>query len=427
MNLMSVIDCVMFVLSIYPILGAFYWITGAICYRFIYRHSVHHFKYIPPAEQPFVTIMVPAHNEEVMIEDTLLYLLNDIHYDHYEVLVIDDCSTDSTPNILSRLQKEYQQLRVIRIEDNRGKAHAFNIGLGFAKGQYILSNDADTVPEKNAIHKYMNYFLTRGGNNIGAVTANMDVQNRSKLLEKSQTVEFSSIVGVIKRGQMATVGGMYAYSGANTMYRRDSVYDVGLFRQDRATEDISICWDQQFHNWHAVFAPDIMFYMNVPSNLRQLYRQRSRWAKGGTEVWLTNFSRVIKHPIRHARRLILLADQTLAISWAFYYYLSKLVFLGGLIYTLITGMTDLTLHLALLASVYISCEMIAGFIQIVAALLIDAHGAKLRYIFFSPLYMLLFWRINALTIMTTFIPAIRTIKGRGLGTWRSPERSKLGS
>src|SRR5699024_6729710 len=166
-----------------------------------------------------ITIMIPAHNEEVVINNTIEYLMNKINYTNYEVLVMDDGSTDSTPKILNKLMKKYDNLRVIRIEDNKGKAHAFNIGIAFAKGKLILSNDADTVPEPDALWKYVNYFIRKECINISAVTANMDVQNRNTIIAKSQTVEFSSIVGIIKRTQASVLGVIYAYSGANTMYR----------------------------------------------------------------------------------------------------------------------------------------------------------------------------------------------------------------
>lgn len=123
----------------------------------------------------------------------------------------------------------------------------------------ILSNDADTVPEPDALIRYVNYFIRPGARHIAAVTANMDVQNRTKLIAKSQTVEFSSIVGIIKRTQSAVFGGLYAYSGANTMYRKEALIDVGGFRQDRATEDISIAWDHQLNDWLSVLLLRLSF------------------------------------------------------------------------------------------------------------------------------------------------------------------------
>ena len=219
------------VLITYPIIGGFSWFIGVFCYTFLFKYRQKDWHEIPSEIEPFITIMVPAHNEEIVIENTIEYLMTKINYEHYEVLVTDDGSTDSTPEILARLQKKYPKLRVIRIEKNKGKAHAFNIGFAFARGKLLLSNDADTVPEPDSLNIYVNYFLRSDSTNISAITANMDVQNRTRLIAKSQTVEFSSIVGIIKRTQIGVLGSIYAYSGANTMYRKDALIDVGLFNK----------------------------------------------------------------------------------------------------------------------------------------------------------------------------------------------------
>ena len=157
------------ILCIYPILGAMFWFFGAISYV-LFRQK----EELPPkaeiTTEPFITIMIPAHNEEVVIKSTLEYLLTKLHYHNYEVLVMDDGSTDRTPEILHQMQKSFPRLRVIRIEENQGKAHAFNIGIFFAKGEYILSNDADTIPEPDALIKYMQYFTSPNGVNYAAIT-----------------------------------------------------------------------------------------------------------------------------------------------------------------------------------------------------------------------------------------------------------------
>lgn len=411
-----------FILVSYPILGSFAWFIGVLCYSFLFKYKHIDWAEIPTEVEPFITIMVPAHNEEVVIEDTIDYLMTKINYGNYEVLVTDDGSTDETPAILARLQKKYPKLRVIRIDKNKGKAHAFDIGMAFAKGRLILSNDADTVPEPDALSNYVNYFIRPGGRNISAVTANMDVKNRTSLLGKSQTVEFSSIVGIIKRTQAGVLGGLYAYSGANTMYRKDALIDVGGFRQDRATEDISIAWDHQLNGWISVFAPTIIFFMEVPVSLPMLYRQRKRWAKGGTEVWLTNFKKVLFHPFENIGRTFMFIDQTFSIIWSLFFCISFFVFIILMGIYLYQGNFEQIYRTLTISFLFVCFEMISGIIQLIASLVVDDQGRKLKYMLFAPLYMLLFWMVNAITIMTTFIPAIKTILGYGTGTWKSPER-----
>ena len=411
-----------FILVSYPILGSFAWFIGVLCYSFLFKYKHIDWAEIPTEVEPFITIMVPAHNEEVMIEDTIDYLMTKINYGNYEVLVTDDGSTDETPAILARLQKKYPKLRVIRIDKNKGKAHAFDIGMAFAKGRLILSNDADTVPEPDALSNYVNYFIRPGGRNISAVTANMDVKNRTSLLGKSQTVEFSSIVGIIKRTQAGVLGDLYAYSGANTMYRKDALIDVGGFRQDRATEDISIAWDHQLNGWISVFAPTIIFFMEVPVSLPMLYRQRKRWAKGGTEVWLTNFKKVLFHPFENIGRTFMFIDQTFSIIWSLFFCISFFVFIILMGIYLYQGNFEQIYRTLTISFLFVCFEMISGILQLIASLVVDDQGRKLKYMLFAPLYMLLFWMVNAITIMTTFIPAIKTILGYGSGTWKSPER-----
>ena len=183
----------------------------------------------------------------------------------------------------------------------------------------------------------MYYFMSPKGLNYAAITANMDVYNRSTILGKSQTVEFSSIVGIIKRSQTALNDTMYAYSGANTMYRKDFLISVGGFRQDRATEDISIAWDHTFNNLTPKFAPDIVFHMNVPEDLKDLYHQRKRWAQGGTEVWMTNIWKVVKHPWRNRFIMPMMTDVTLSIIWSFFFWISMIIFIISMIVFALQG------------------------------------------------------------------------------------------
>ncbi|EME8125030.1 glycosyltransferase [Enterococcus faecium] len=411
------------ILVCYPILGGFAWFSGVLCYKFLFKYKKIDWTEIPFEIEPFITVMVPAHNEEVVIEETIEYLMTKVNYNNYEVLVVDDGSTDKTPEILTELRAKYPKLRVIRIDKNKGKAHAFNVGIAFSKGKLILSNDADTVPEPDALIKYVNYFIQPGGKNISAVTANMDVKNRTSLIAKSQTVEFFSIVGIIKRTQAAVCGGLYAYSGANTMYRKDALFDVGGFRQDRATEDISIAWDHQMNGWLSIFAPSIIFFMEVPVTLSMLYRQRKRWAKGGTEVWLTNLKKVFSHPFKNLGQTVMFMDQTLSIIWSIFFCISSIVFLLLVGKALIQD-SELTIYRTFTVSfIFICFEMLAGILQLVTSLLVDDQGRKMKYLFFAPLYMLLFWVVNAITIVTTFIPAVKTILGYGSGVWVSPERT----
>ncbi|WP_425613198.1 glycosyltransferase [Xylocopilactobacillus apis] len=207
------------------------------------------------------------------------------------------------------------------------------------------------------------------------------------------------------------------------MYRKDALIDVGLFRQDRATEDISAAWDHQLNGWISIFAPDITFYTAVPETAKSLYQQRKRWAKGGTEVWLTNFKSVFLHPFKNFGLTLMFIDQTLSIIWSFLFWILTFFLLIITAKMIITQKFASLVHLLTTALVFICFEMIAGILQLLTSLVIDNNRQKFRYLLFAPLYMLIWWIMNALTIVVTFIPAIQTILGYGSGTWISPKRN----
>lgn len=424
-GILLIVQSCLILLSIYPIVGSVNWFIGGLSYKYLRKSKKENLTSIIDIAEPFITIMVPAHNEEIMIADTIKYLSTKLNYKNYEILVLNDASTDSTLEILKSAQKKFDNLRIINIEQNKGKAHAFNIGIAFARGEYILSNDADTLPETNALKKYMHYFLNSTDLNTAAVTANMDVQNRTTLLGKSQTVEFSSIVGIIKRTQTAVNNSMYAYSGANTMYRKKFLVDVGGFRQNRITEDISIAWDHQKFGVIPKFAPEILFHMNVPEKLGELYKQRKRWAQGGIEVWLTYFNEYRCHPIKHKFQMSMFLDSTLAIVWSFFYIFSSIFFLLSIVYFSLLGDFNTVWTAFIMSFIFLFFEMCGGLLQLITALLLDNQGVKMKYLLFAPLYMLLFWIVNPLTIVTRFIPAVKTLTGKKSGVWKSPERKKI--
>ncbi|BDR59930.1 glycosyltransferase family 2 protein [Lactobacillus xylocopicola] len=415
----TILNILFWILISYPILGSIAWLVGTVCYKYLYKGNKLKYPEFAHQDEPLVSIVIPAHNEEVCIEATVTYMLTELTYSNYEVLVVDDYSTDRTPFILQKLQEKYPNLRVIRIKSNKGKAHALNVALAFVRGEFILSNDADTVPEPDALQKYLRYFTQKGADNIAAITANMNVLNRTKLITKSQTVEFSSIVGIIKRVEQGVFGGVYAYSGANTMYRKSAVMDVGLFRQDRATEDISAAWDQQLNGWFAKFAPDIAFYTSVPETAGALYAQRKRWAKGGIEVWLTNFKKVLCHPFANIGQTLMFFDQTFSILWAFFFWISIIASVVLIILNIRTGNLP---YILTLAAVFLSFGIISAVIQLAVALIIDSQASKLRYLLFAPLYIIWWWIVTSLTIVVSFIPAVYTIRHEGSGTWNSPNR-----
>ena len=412
-----------FCLVAYPIVGGLATIVSSFYYR-VFSENRDRPRYLEHGE-PFVSIFVPAHNEEASIARTLHHLGTQLNYprDKYEIIVVDDASTDGTPEIVARLQAEYPQLRVITIVENRGKAHGFNVALAYARGDYILSNDADTLPNADALWQYMSYFEREGGQNVGAVTGNMLPANRTTLTAEAQQNELNSIIGLIKRAQMS-YGALFAFSGANTMYRKQAVLDVGGWHAEQPTEDISIAWDMQVAGWRAVFAPHVRFFLDVPERLRELVKQRRRWSSGGIHVLLTKGPTLLRDPLRNFRMMPVILDYAFSIAWSFTYWISMVVFALTQAYFAATQNWERFWHGWYMVGIFVALQMVIGLVQLTAASYYNDGGKTLKYIAFAPWYMLVYWMVNTGTIVVELFPTLGKVWSRkDGGAWTSPERS----
>ncbi|MFC7495492.1 MULTISPECIES: glycosyltransferase [unclassified Nocardioides] len=417
------IQILIFIIVAYPIVGGLAFLVSSFYYH-VFLEQRDRPRYLEHGE-PFVSIFIPAHNEEASIASTVHYLETMLNYpaDRFEIIVIDDASTDATPQILEELQQQYADLRVITIVKNRGKAHAFNVALGFARGDFVLSNDADTKPNPDALWQYLHYFERAGGQNVGAVTGNMLAANRTTITALAQQNELNSIIGLIKRSQMS-YGALFAFSGANTMYRKQAVLDVGGWHAEQPTEDIANAWDMQTNGWRALFAPRIRFFLDVPEQTRSLVKQRKRWSSGGIYVLLTKGPKLARHPLRNFQMMPVIADYSLSIIWSVLYWISMALFLLSQLWFAVAQNWERFQHNWYMVGIFVGIEMVIGVVQLTVASYYNDRGRTLKYVLFAPWYMLVYWMVNTYTVVVEFIPTVRKVwSQRDGGTWKSPERS----
>jgi biofilm PGA synthesis N-glycosyltransferase PgaC len=227
---------------------------------------------------PFVSVLIAAFNEELSIGRTLDALLA-LDYPAYEVIVIDDGSSDRTAEIVG----EYTQrgpVRLLRKEVNEGKAMALNDALPICRGEIFLLIDADIQVAPDILLHMVPHFQS---GRVAAVTGNPRVANRGSLLKVLQAIEFSSIISMQRRAQRIW-GRVMTVSGAVFALRRSAILDVGPFLPSMATEDIDLTWRLQMRFWDVRYEPRAVVWMQVPPNLRELWKQRRRWARGLAQV-----------------------------------------------------------------------------------------------------------------------------------------------
>jgi len=293
-------------LAAYPIVTSIMWITTAMLFRWRWERAPQ----APAAAEaaPFVSVMVPAHNEREVIARSVAAMLR-IDYPAFEVIVIDDGSMDGTLEALQALAAD-PRLRLVRKQRNEGKALALNDALPLARGEILMMLDADAEPDPQLLRHIVPHFASP---RVAAVTGNPRVRNTESFLARLQAIEFSSIISLLRRAQRVW-GRVVTVSGVVAAFRRSAVFDVGGFSPEMPTEDIELTWKLQKRFYDVRYEPRAICWMTVPLSLRALVRQRLRWARGLMQV-LHKHADVMRH-WKYRRMWPVFVESSLSVLWA---------------------------------------------------------------------------------------------------------------
>jgi len=228
---------------------------------------------------PSVSIIIPAFNEEKVIEKTIKNVKKLVYPRKKEIIVIDDGSTDKTYKIVKRIKG----IKIFR-KKNGGKANALNFGLKRARGEIVVCVDADSYPEENALLKTIPFFEK----NVAAVTTSVFIKNPKNILEKLQEMEYIMIAW--SRKILEYLDAIYVTPGPMSLYKRKVLLKVGGFDEKNLTEDIEIAWRLMKHKYKIKMVLDAKIYTNVPKNLKKWWHQRLRWNIGGLQTTFKYFN-----------------------------------------------------------------------------------------------------------------------------------------
>jgi biofilm PGA synthesis N-glycosyltransferase PgaC len=266
---------------------------------------------------PAVSFVIPAFNEAANIAETVTGVLA-VDYPDFEVVVIDDCSTDGT---LAQLRPFVEQgrIRLVRKRVNEGKAMALNDALPLCRGELLFVMDADAIPDPDILKAMVPHFR---GPRVAGVTGNPRVVNRDSFLSKLQAIEFASIISLMRRAQRVW-GRIMTMSGVVGLFRREALQDVGYYSPEMATEDIDVTWRLQIRHWDVRYESRAVMWMRVPQSLQGLWRQRRRWALGLSQVLHRHWRTVLKW--EHRRFWPVLLEANLSVAWAYTYVLLAII------------------------------------------------------------------------------------------------------
>lgn len=263
-----------------------------------------------PADHRF-SVIIPAFNEEKFIRRGVESVLRQT-YLNFEVIAVNDGSSDKTGMILDQLARQHPKLRVIH-QHNQGKSVAINHALKeFATGDLIMVLDADSYLTPTALTNMARRF---DDPRLLGASANVRITRPHNLLEYVQKVEY--LLGYRLKGSEELLGIEYIIGGIGSTFRKSAMLEVGGYDTDSITEDIDFTMKMIDHfgnsNRQFGYADDVIAYTPPVSRFSQLLKQRYRWKQG-------RFKALFKH-----RRVIFNRDAKYTFSLA-YWKLPKVFF-----------------------------------------------------------------------------------------------------
>jgi 1,2-diacylglycerol 3-beta-glucosyltransferase len=240
---------------------------------------------------PLVSLMVAAKNEEAVIERLVTQLCNlDYPSDRYEVWVVDDNSSDRTPELLDRLAQHYPQLQVVHRPAGAGggKSGALNQVFARAKGDFFGVFDADAQVEPDVLQRSLGAFTQP---RVGAlqlrkaiVQAQADHPDHNNFWIQGQQAEMA--LDAFMRQQQIVVGGLGELRGNGQFVRRQALEQCGGWNEETITDDLDLTLRLHMNQWDIECLTLPVIHEEGVTTAVALWHQRSRWAEGGYQRYL---------------------------------------------------------------------------------------------------------------------------------------------
>ena len=235
-----------------------------------------------PAEvasyKPHVAVLIPAYNEEKVIERTVRAALNS-DYPNLRVIVIDDGSRDRTLEVSREaFRAEAAKGRVLILtKQNSGKADALNYGIEhIGDAELFVGIDADTIIAPDAISRLVPHFINP---KVGAIAGNAKVGNRVNLWTRWQALEYITSQNFERRA-LDVLGAVSVVPGAIGAWRVSAVREAGGYHTDTVAEDADLTMALLRLGYRVEYEDMALAYTEAPTNANALMRQRFRWSFG---------------------------------------------------------------------------------------------------------------------------------------------------
>ncbi len=281
------------------LLNIFLTISGYIFYKQIEKNKFRFSSKSVLQRYPYISILVPAHNEEKVIAKTVEAIFNlDYPNEQMELIVINDLSDDNTLSILENMRDKYnkREFKIIsttKENGKKGKANVLNIGLKQAKGEYIVIYDADNIPERFSL-RYLVQTIEEN-NDYGAVIGKFRVINKERnWLTRFINIETISFQWLSQAGRWNLLR-LCTIPGTNFIIRKRLLEELNGWDNSALAEDTELSFRIYRLGYKIAFMPLAVSWEQEPEIVGVWLRQRTRWVVGNIYVIIKNLKQIFFH------------------------------------------------------------------------------------------------------------------------------------
>ncbi len=261
----------LFYILIFSLIVSSFWLAIYICRTAFVTRSHSNISFFPK-----LSVIIPVHNGERTIGNTLRALFSSNYPKRkMEVIVVNDASTDKTASVLKSFP-----VKIVKNMKQSGKVFSLNKGISRASGDIIVTMDDDSVVKRNTISLLVKPFEDA---DIGAVAGVYKTRSERRLIEKLQSFEYMWF-SMTRRLQEA-LGCVLVIPGALGAFRKEVLAEIGGFDSDTMIEDYDITVKVHKAGYKVACVKDASAVINAPANIMGLVKQRTRWYRGGLQVF----------------------------------------------------------------------------------------------------------------------------------------------
>lgn len=363
---------------------------------------------------PLVSVMIPAWNEGIGIIYTIESILNS-SYRNFEIVVINDGSTDDSDERIKKFLEQHKNSNNNDItiqyyyQPNAGKGGALNRAISMAKGEIIMSVDADCIVDTEAIAEFVKIFKDQ---TVSAAVGNVKIGNKNNTVGIVQYLEF--LFSFYFKRVDALLGSIYIIGGAAGAFRKDVFEKLGGYCEGNITEDIELTVRIQDAGMKIEYANDAIIYTEGADDLDGLKKQRLRWKKGRFQTFYQYMHMFFSTKKHHNK----------ALTWfimplAMFQEVQLLLEIPFIIFMYVFSFVNSDF------SSYLSGVMVVGLMFMVQILFYEKNTRRMSFILLAPIGWLLFY-VATYVEAWALVKSIESYLFKREVTWQKWERKGVG-